>query len=85
MSTQPKALKLADALENSLEDCSGSSLPHRCQKIADEAATELRLQHALNHDLLEALKEILNCDKMKTSFRAVMRARAAMLKARETI
>ena len=45
MSTQPEALRLADALEDSLEDYSGSSLPRRCQNIADEAAAELRRLH----------------------------------------
>ena len=53
MSTQPKALRLADALEDSLEDYSGSSLPRRCQDIADEAAAELRRLHAANVDCLE--------------------------------
>jgi len=55
MSTQPKALTLADALEYSLEDCSGSSLPRRCQDIADEAATELRHLHHNNELLMNAL------------------------------
>lgn len=32
-------------------------------------------------ELLEALKEVLDCDKTQTSFGAVMRARAAIAKA----
>ncbi|CAB4122405.1 hypothetical protein UFOVP37_10 [uncultured Caudovirales phage] len=41
----PKALALADSLEYSLESIDGSSLPRRCQDIADEAASELRRLH----------------------------------------
>ena len=45
---QSKALRLADELS-----CYGSSMPD-----VHEAAAELRRLHALNAELLEALKEI---------------------------
>ena len=57
MSTQPEALRLADALEDSLEDYSGSSLPRRCQSIADEAAAELRRLHQHELALIEWLEK----------------------------
>jgi hypothetical protein len=53
MSTQPEALILADALEDQLESIDGSSLPRRCQDIADEAATELRRLYTEN-ELMKA-------------------------------
>ncbi|MEN9885513.1 MAG: hypothetical protein RL758_91 [Pseudomonadota bacterium] len=93
MSTQSEALRLADALEDSLEDYSGSSLPRRCQNIADEAAAELRRLHDLNAELLEALKKYDEAfnelgDGMESRHRmrlAVIKARAAIAKAtRET-
>ena len=43
---QSDALRLADELEDSLESHDGSSLTARCQGIADDAAAELRSQHA---------------------------------------
>ncbi len=49
MSTQPKALFLADHLEGDL----------RSKAHHDEAAVELRRQHALNGELLEALRSCL--------------------------
>lgn len=79
MSTQPKALRLADALEDSLEDYSGSSLPRRCQSIADEAATELRRLHALNQEVLAALKQIASGQYVEGEEQEI--ARAAIIKA----
>ena len=62
MSTQPKALRLADALEDSLESYDGSSLTRYCQSIADEAADELRFLHgAKEHatNLINAMRETM--------------------------
>jgi hypothetical protein len=49
MTTQPEALRLADALDNP----PGAPL-------FIEAAAELRRLHELNQELLEALKQIVN-------------------------
>ena len=66
----PEALRLAEGLEKIMQ-----------WPLHGKAADELRRLHALNQELLEALKEVLNCDKTQTSFGAVMRARAAIAKA----
>ena len=58
MSKQPEALRLADALENDLDQYDGLSLPKSSQSIADKAAAELRRIHAVNGELLEALESI---------------------------
>jgi hypothetical protein len=47
MTEQPEALRLADALASPLEDAND---------FADIAAAELRRLHAVNAELLEALK-----------------------------
>ena len=53
MSTQhPEALRLADLLERDPSDWGGLTLGWK-------AAAELRRLHALNAELLEALKELL--------------------------
>ena len=75
MSKQAEALRLADALNCEWRD---DALNY---DTALDAAAELRCLHKLNQELVEALKEILGCDKTKTSFGAVMRARAAIAKA----
>ena len=57
-----EALRLADALENDLEDYGGQSLPRISQDIADGAAAELRRLHAENerlHAQRDALLEVL--------------------------
>jgi len=59
MSKQPEALRLADALENNLEQYDGYALPPSSQDIADAAAAELRRLHAVNSEMLEALKKIV--------------------------
>ena len=51
MSTQPEALRLADALETCAREKSLFG--------ATAAAAELRRLHAVNQELLEALKECL--------------------------
>lgn len=53
MSTQPEALRLADALEELDAQFSHTGL-------CGEAAAELRRLHALNQELLEALKDMLD-------------------------
>jgi len=52
MTTQPEALRLADALA----DYTGCTLTQM-----DQAAAELRRLHALNGELLEALKDAARC------------------------
>ena len=54
MTTQPEALRLADALEDFWGQYSGPEEPHEMN-----AATELRRLHDLNADLLEALQVML--------------------------
>jgi hypothetical protein len=102
MSTQPKALRLAELLES---DQQGIDLGAEgmgwgpSATVRTQAAAELRrlysevdsLSYRLAYpgnftcekcdELLAALKEVLNCDKTRTSFGAVMRARAAIAKA----
>ena len=58
MTTQPKALRLADELEDDLADYGGQSLPRISQDIADNAAAELRRLHVQRDALLEALRRI---------------------------
>jgi hypothetical protein len=68
MTTQPEALRLADALE---AWALGKPTNHR------EAAAELRRLHAVNDELLEALKVLLNNNEYLTGEPA---ARAAIAK-----
>jgi hypothetical protein len=49
---QPEALRLADALASPLEDAND---------FADIAAAKLRRLHAVNAELLEALKDAARC------------------------
>lgn len=67
---QPEALWLAESLEitNGLF-------------VKKDAAAELRRLHEENQRLLGALQELLGCDKTRTSFGALMRARDALAKA----
>ena len=50
MNTQPEALRLADWCENDAPTCLTTH---------EDVAAELRRLHALNQELLEALKEIV--------------------------
>ena len=52
MSKQPEALRLADALEDFWGSYTGPEEPHELN-----AAAELRRLHALNDELLEALRQ----------------------------
>ena len=52
MSTQPLALTLADALENSDTYNTDAAIP----KEGEQAAAELRRLHEVNQELLEALE-----------------------------
>ncbi len=75
MTTQPEALRLADALGKLwLADRQSS-------EIRNEAAAELRRLHKVNQELLEALKECLNCEFAVTDKAAISKARAAIAKA----
>lgn len=62
------------AMEYWIQDANGEDI---CS-CSDEGTAHLI---AAAPDLLEALKEVLDCDKTRTSFGAVMRARAAITKA----
>ena len=55
MTEKNEAMRLADALEDDLEDYAGLSLPRLCQGIADDAAAELRRLHHNNQVLKNAL------------------------------
>jgi hypothetical protein len=55
MTEQPTALRLADALRNIAAD---TSLSDRYCEVIFEVDDELRRLHALNGELLEALKQI---------------------------
>ena len=74
MNKQPEALRLADALASPLEDAND---------FADIAAAELRRLHALNGELLEALKAL--CTHAPRSSQQIDadwdKARAAIAKA----
>jgi hypothetical protein len=70
MSKQSTALRLADELEM---NCHAGT--QQC------AAAELRRLHALNGELLEALKECLNCEFAVTDKAAISKARAVIAKA----
>jgi hypothetical protein len=70
MSTQPEALRLADALE--LKSSRGVLTDSK-------SAAELRRLHALNGELLEALKAMLENGQDYTATRD--KARAAIAKA----
>jgi hypothetical protein len=73
MTTQPKALRLADYLTDR----------NRLDLTCDEAADELRRLHDVNQELLAALKEML--DGENKSFRELCeQARAAIAKGEKT-
>jgi hypothetical protein len=73
MTTQPEALRLADYLTDR----------NRLDLTCDEAAAELRRLHEVNHELLAALKEML--DGENKSFRELCeQARAAIAKGEKT-
>ena len=55
---QPKAMRLADTLENDLEGYDGMSIPRTCQDIADKAAAELRRLHAENDDFRATINHL---------------------------
>lgn len=72
MTTQPEALRLAEALQT------GSH--HR--PVLDRSAAELRRLHAVNQELLEALKDALCAlDCCGKDYPASSKARAAIAKA----
>lgn len=98
MSKQPKALRLADFIDE--HDCNffyeeSSRIDGELFEAACEATAELRRLHALNAELLEALQWAMNyVPTQKTLERMglgiaeehaerLVKARAAMLKARE--
>ena len=68
MAEKPKALRLANEL-GGVSDA-----------LADEAAAELRRLHAVNAELLEALRKLLFADDQEWDD-AVVGARAAIAKA----
>ena len=70
MTTQPEALRLADALGKHL----GGNTAIRC-------ATELRRLHESNQELLAALKAAASVLGLNGCFEAQDRARAAIAKA----
>ena len=88
MSKQPEALRLADALENDLDQYDGLSLPKSSQSIADKAAAELRRLHAVNGELRKALRDIEfvatlddKCSPDSQTWRLISNVNAAITKA----
>ena len=83
MSTQPEALRLADAI------CDYSRLGFETEEAAKkrhnkdrrDAAAELRRLHAVNEELLEALKAIRDDEGTRLDWRIYDKARAAIAKA----
>jgi len=73
MTTQPEALRLADALES----CS----LHVGDPEQAQAAAELRRLHAVNQELLEALKSLTTAPDLSAYGMALHNARAAIAKA----
>lgn len=55
---QPEALRLADALEDDLQQYDGLSLPRISQDVADKAAAELRRLHAQRDAMLAAIQRL---------------------------
>ena len=74
MTTQPEALRLADAL-----DLYATGDAH--QRDIEQAAAELRRLHESNTDLLAALKELDEKPGFPSSW---LKARAAIAKAERT-
>ena len=75
MTDQTRAERLADALA----DYTGVTLAQM-----DKAAAELRRLSTVNAELLDALKECLNCEFAVTDKAAISKARTAIKKAEET-
>ena len=73
MNTQPKALRLAD----DLDQCHAGHV-YEGPTIFSEAAAELRRLHEVNQELLEALKDVMYWDNGKPEWDV---ARAAIAKA----
>ena len=73
MTTQPEALRLADALEK-----------HLGGNTATKAATELRRLHESNQALLEALKECIHFVEYDPKNVIGKQAKAAIAKAERT-
>jgi hypothetical protein len=71
MTTQPEALRLADLIDNGLKNAA-----HH-----DETAAELRRLHAVNQELLVALKAVTTAQDLSTYGMALHNARAAIAKA----
>ena len=71
MSKQPEALRLADDLDSTSPSENTSWL----------AAAELRRLHAVNVELLEAMRGLLNALPSATTHPAIAKARAAITKA----
>jgi lipopolysaccharide biosynthesis regulator YciM len=74
MNPQPKALVLADALEELDVQFSHTGL-------CGEAADELRRLHEVNQDLLASVVELLNSIQPDRDWHKAKRARAAIAKA----
>lgn len=80
MTTQPEALRLADALLNQVE-----TNVEWGQGQVDSAAAELRRLHEVNQELLEALKEVYdNLIHSDDVCEATTKVRAAINKAERT-
>lgn len=80
---QPEALRLADALQAGADDPMWADHCEMSKRAASLAAAELRRLHAVNEELLEALKAMLRNWEEDPAYGggAADKARAAIAKA----
>ena len=90
MTTQPEALRLADSLNEATTVLDEAFHHEAITENCNKAAAKLRLLHAVNQELLEALQELLampdydgTAEKSVTRHKAKSKARAAIKKAEE--
>ena len=61
MTTQPEALRLADSLNEATTVLDEAFHHEAITENCNKAAAKLRRLHAVNQELLEALKEVCRC------------------------
>jgi len=83
MTTQPEALRLADAMTRALEQTDAEDdVVHVARWFVEDSRAELRRLHALNGELLEALERLVVERKAGlASLAAWDQARAAIARA----
>ena len=84
MTEQTKAERLAVRLQSGADDPMWANHTELPKSVAAQAAAELRRLSVVNAELLDALKECLNCEFAVTDKAAISKARSAIKKAEET-